>query len=290
VVDLIGPCEFEMTGPNRGKLATGRIAAYVPERARGFTLDLPNGGRLVDLGTRFELRVDETGSTLQVFEGRVELHWTSVPGDTQVRTLTPGALVKLIDGRLLPAVIDLDIVNASFERPIVSGRSYVDHLDGWAPAGAAVNGGVNRYGPDFAEAVPDGAQLAFLNAGAIEQTLDSYLAPGVCYTLSLAVGNRPGANSPDYTVELYAGQTLLVAATNPILPSKGRFARAQLVFDCPSDHPALGRPLRIVLRSGGSLATHVQNHFDDIRLTVESSDPQEPPAPEGSANLPPHGD
>ncbi|QNN22862.1 hypothetical protein HED60_11490 [Planctomycetales bacterium ZRK34] len=99
VVDMVGPCAFEMTGPNQGKLTSGRIVAYVPANARGFTVNLPRGAYVVDLGTRFELRVDETSTTLMVSQGRVELHWTSSAGEAQVRTLSPGVPVKLVSGQ-----------------------------------------------------------------------------------------------------------------------------------------------------------------------------------------------
>ncbi|MBI1367223.1 MAG: hypothetical protein GC162_01070 [Planctomycetes bacterium] len=58
VVDLTGPCEFQMTGPNRGRLTSGKLEANVPGRAHGFTVDLPNGVHVVDLGTSFKLRVE----------------------------------------------------------------------------------------------------------------------------------------------------------------------------------------------------------------------------------------
>jgi autotransporter-associated beta strand protein len=74
VVDLVGPCEFEMTGPNRGRLTTGTLEAYVPERARGFSVDLPSGARVVDLGTRFSVMINSDGSErVYVFEGLVEV-------------------------------------------------------------------------------------------------------------------------------------------------------------------------------------------------------------------------
>jgi len=74
VVDLTGPCEFEMTGPNRGRLTAGTLEASVPEAAQGFTIDLPDRSRVVDLGTRFAVEVDQQGrSMVHVIEGRVQL-------------------------------------------------------------------------------------------------------------------------------------------------------------------------------------------------------------------------
>jgi len=89
VVDLTGPCEFEMTGPNRGKLTAGTLEAFVPESASGFTVDLPGGARVVDLGTRFSLLTRREGdSFVRVHEGRVRLQPPS--GETEPVTIHPG--------------------------------------------------------------------------------------------------------------------------------------------------------------------------------------------------------
>jgi hypothetical protein len=98
VVDLTGPCEFVMTGPNRGRLAAGMIKAYVPEQARGFTIDLPQGVRVVDLGTAFRVRVDDPRrAALMVEEGRVQIDATH----GVARTLEAGQSVTLADGRFV---------------------------------------------------------------------------------------------------------------------------------------------------------------------------------------------
>ncbi|QNN21362.1 hypothetical protein HED60_03440 [Planctomycetales bacterium ZRK34] len=73
VVDLVGPCEFEMTGANQGVLHSGEMDAYVPREARGFTV-VSHGVMVRDLGTRFHLRVDESDVTrVNVVEGVVEV-------------------------------------------------------------------------------------------------------------------------------------------------------------------------------------------------------------------------
>ena len=70
-VDLIGPCEFEMIGPDRGYLHRGSLHAFVPPRAVGFTIDTPHGS-VVDLGTGYDLQVDADRSTqVHVTEGCV---------------------------------------------------------------------------------------------------------------------------------------------------------------------------------------------------------------------------
>jgi hypothetical protein len=74
VVDLTGPCEFEITGENRGRLASGVLEAFVPDRASGFTVDLPHDLSVVDLGTRFIVHVTEgLPSGVRVIQGAVRL-------------------------------------------------------------------------------------------------------------------------------------------------------------------------------------------------------------------------
>lgn len=102
VIDLSGPCEFVMTGPNRGRLTSGRLEVYVPERARGFVLDLPHGVQVVDLGTRFNVVCDEQGdATVRVDQGIVEIRMPAQNGgEPAVQRLTAGALVSIRDGRI----------------------------------------------------------------------------------------------------------------------------------------------------------------------------------------------
>ncbi|MBI1370026.1 MAG: hypothetical protein GC162_15400 [Planctomycetes bacterium] len=72
VVEITGPSTFEMTGRNHGKLSMGTLNAYVPAAAHGFTVELPSGVRIIDLGTAFELRVGASGGArLFVRQGQV---------------------------------------------------------------------------------------------------------------------------------------------------------------------------------------------------------------------------
>ncbi|MBI1370372.1 MAG: hypothetical protein GC162_17185 [Planctomycetes bacterium] len=74
VVDLVGPCVFELTGNNEGRLTRGSMSAYVRDRAHGFTVTTPAGLRVTDLGTRFNLNVEASGDArLAVLEGAVRM-------------------------------------------------------------------------------------------------------------------------------------------------------------------------------------------------------------------------
>jgi len=68
-----GPAELNLISTGRAFLQRGKIRAYVPEAARGFTVDAP-GVSVVDLGTEFGLQVlDAGGAEVHVFEGEVEV-------------------------------------------------------------------------------------------------------------------------------------------------------------------------------------------------------------------------
>jgi hypothetical protein len=75
-----GPAEFEIRSNTEAFLHRGRVVARVPEKARGFVIDSPQG-RLVDLGTEFGVAVSDTGETeVHVLDGRVD---AELPGRTK---------------------------------------------------------------------------------------------------------------------------------------------------------------------------------------------------------------
>lgn len=72
-VTLEGPSQFEVVSRRRGFLHAGKLTAYVPKRARGFTVGTPSC-ESVDLGTEFGLHVLDDGSAeAHVFDGEVVL-------------------------------------------------------------------------------------------------------------------------------------------------------------------------------------------------------------------------
>jgi len=122
VVDLTGPCEFQMTGPNRGRLIAGSLQAYVPDRAHGFTIDLPGEAKIVDLGTEFTAHVDALNIThLRVLTGSVAVTYTDAVepalllGVGRAASIHPGGLVS-VTSKSQPAgsfsVATDDLVNA----------------------------------------------------------------------------------------------------------------------------------------------------------------------------------
>lgn len=71
-VTLTGPCEFGLNSAMRGLLRRGKLTAYCPTSAHGFTIAAP-GCAVVDLGTAFSLTVDNAGTRIAVLKGRVRV-------------------------------------------------------------------------------------------------------------------------------------------------------------------------------------------------------------------------
>ncbi|QNN23220.1 hypothetical protein HED60_13380 [Planctomycetales bacterium ZRK34] len=104
VVDLFGPAEFELVGPNRGTLHSGMMQAYVPERARGFTINAATF-TVIDLGTEFEMRInDDRSGELYVISGTVELQ-PNAETKSVMLTAGQGSLIS-DDGRVLAVLRD----------------------------------------------------------------------------------------------------------------------------------------------------------------------------------------
>jgi len=87
-----GPARLPLVGPNRARLQQGKLAVEVPDAAKGFTVESPEG-RIVDLGTRFGVAVDNCGGTeVHVLEGLVQ---ASVRGEAQPRPLRQSQALRM---------------------------------------------------------------------------------------------------------------------------------------------------------------------------------------------------
>lgn len=78
MVILEGPAVLDLKSATLASIETGRLRAHVPPAARGFSIHVGEM-RVVDLGTEFALAVTDEGSTVQVFDGEVELHGAEQP-------------------------------------------------------------------------------------------------------------------------------------------------------------------------------------------------------------------
>ena len=72
-VVLEGPAQIKLNSSMNAKLNYGKLAAYVPDEAHGFTIDTPEI-QIVDQGTRFGAVVDPLGKAkCMCFEGQVDV-------------------------------------------------------------------------------------------------------------------------------------------------------------------------------------------------------------------------
>lgn len=126
----------------------------------------------------------------------------------------------------------------------------------WAPTAASFSGGV------------DGSYVGYLNGGTLSQTLDWYVAANNTFTLTVDIGNRGDNQSyvgfPDYSVELWAGDSLLGSAAG-IVPDEYAFETVTVSYTALDGDLNIGQALGIKIVSAG-----FQLNFDNVRLTNDA--------------------
>ena len=130
---LEGPAVFEVAADDRLILRAGRCSVHAPDGAEGFRVETPDG-EVVDLGTRFVVRVPEVdgapdeagsggGTEVHVVEGAAELHPASARSPRPADRLTTGQARRLIGTKGEPAAplsFDASIYRASLPDRVVS--------------------------------------------------------------------------------------------------------------------------------------------------------------------------
>ena len=279
VVDLTGPCTFVMTDRNRGRLVAGAMQAYVPDRAHGFIVDLPDRMRLTDLGTAFKTRIDPAGGIeVRVTEGRVRV---DRPNKKPV-TLAAGA-VCMIDDQTFAFSMALPIVNASFEDDRAN-RIGGELPHGWTSAIDGRAGCENHTANGNFTTGVEGQFVGLVNfhltgdppdtASALVQTTDVRIDVACTYTLTAAVGRRldhdTRQNSPTrWQLALCDADTgRVLASSTGVVAQSGVMTDQHLTYR-PAESDA---GLRLQIRLINPQNTHTdpspgQTNFDNIRLT-----------------------
>ena len=168
------------------------------------------------------------------------------------------------------------ITNASFEtvdplhplnQPCGAGCSFnagPGSIPGWTLTGS---GGLFQPGTAgfFTSPVPNGSIVAYDNGGTISQTLTATLSPNTTYALSVDVGRRVDAGLTNFTIDLFAGNTLLnflTVSNSTITP--GSFAPELLTFTTGAN------PLSGNLGIEFSNSFPVQVNYDNVMLSATS--------------------
>jgi hypothetical protein len=140
---------------------------------------------------------------------------------------------------------------------------------GLQPCGAASN---SLY---FNSALPNGNIIAFINNGAISQTLGVSVLPNATYTLPVDVGRRNDSAGVNYSLNLYDGSVSDVFCTTGSNSNSsiagGTFSDITVTCTTGSSVPA--GLLGIELTGNGR-----QVNFDNVQLSVSTVSTPEPGA------------
>ena len=119
----------------------------------------------------------------------------------------------------------IPIINAGFEDPVLNDNAFTSNsIPGWEGTDLAApnNFGVFNPAPTFfPNEAPEGSNVAYIERGAVFQTLSEVLTANTMYTLEVLVGDSLIDPLPGFAVQLMAGGTVLAEATSPS-PTRGR--------------------------------------------------------------------
>jgi len=183
--------------------------------------------------------------------------------------------------------VQIPVVNHSFETPAVSAGNFNVSAPppGWSLFGVTNSSGWRSVGvvnpnttPLYLDPVPLGSNIAVTFLGptysniptGLFQAMATTLQARTAYTLTVAVGNMASnlfnfTGFPGYRVELLAGNFVVAADHNTLLPGEGRFLTSTVYAVTSSSHTNLGLLLGIRLINLDS-APGIEVNFDDVRL------------------------
>ena len=213
VVDLNGPCSFELTEAGQAYLHHGLIHVFVPETAHGFTVGAPHGARVVDLGTEFFMYVGPDGTELGVrmLTGSAMVH----SGDVS-QIITAGQVVQVAGRQISDAPMSWQQRVGLDRLRQVTPTVYLDEPFDYRVG--PLNAGGSAWTGDFDVVSPglsDGSHLiAAVNAAQGAYAQRSYIdldairsdASNTIYISFLAQFSS-NAGNPFHAIELYDGPT-----------------------------------------------------------------------------------
>jgi len=223
--------------------------------------------------TRFESAVATLTALVVLVPAYIPLH-AGQPNVIDIEVTTGNPPANSPSGPPRGAAIPVE--NPSFEEQVLLENNYTHspclgaqncvetptRVIGWTVDGVA--GTWNPTPAGYPEGASDGSNVAFGNPGpsTISQVLGATAKADTLYTLEVDVGTRTTYTFKSYTVQLWAGDTLVAQDVNGLQPTPGSFetSRIQALVEAG---PAVGEALEIVLISDGG-----QTNFDNVRLTA----------------------
>ncbi|MEM9319017.1 MAG: PA14 domain-containing protein [Pseudomonadota bacterium] len=138
--------------------------------------------------------------------------------------------------------------------------AWTSTLQGWDKTG---NAGVwNPRADHFDFEAFAGENVGFINSGSVSQTLDATYDPTLAYEVSLQLGGRKGSAGSDYSVALYAGDTVIAQSSSKVA-GQGSWDAVKLQAGVGGFDALAGEALRIEITDEGG----PQLNFDAVTLT-----------------------
>jgi hypothetical protein len=167
-----------------------------------------------------------------------------------------------------PGTAGATILNAGFESPPLDDNAYANNLiPGWVGTNADEPNNFGVYNAaefHFGAQAPEGANVAYIERGAIYQTIGLGLEAGSTYTLSAWLGDSLIDPIPGYSLELRSGGTILASHSSTPLVD-GEFVEVTLQYSAaPGDD---GAPLDVwIVETTEDKSTEL--YIDSVTLTV----------------------
>ena len=207
-------------------------------------------------GTTTVATVDSNGSATAAGTGTAVIKATSgvVSGET-----------KITVSEVSP--ISIAIVNAGFENPLLGDNRFTNNaIPGWTGTDSGATNNFGVFNPPtffFPAEAPEGQNVAYIERGAIFQTLTDTLTPGD-YTLTVRVGDSLIDPDSPFMVQLRAGSTVLAQTSTPG-PANGTFTMVTVNYSAGVGDPLLGQALEIRFIDNLSDKSS-EPYFDSVQL------------------------
>jgi HpiC1 cyclase len=153
-------------------------------------------------------------------------------------------------------------------------------LSNWTASSTTINSTAGGFAPsaggnNWTSTWWSGNNIGYLqisSAGSVSlsQTLADSLQNNTVYSLSALIGRRTFTPSLNYSLQLFAGSTLLTSASNLSLASNS-FGTDTATYSSGSNNALAGQALTIVLQSVGTNNVFAEAFFDNISLNATSS-------------------
>jgi hypothetical protein len=150
-------------------------------------------------------------------------------------------------------------------------------LPDWTESGTTLDAFAGAWAPNRAQFpnwwVGNNVGYIYIVGGgtvSLSQALSTNLQNETSYTLSALIAAPPSPYIFNYSIQLWAGKTMLAAASNRLGQPGFVFGADSVTYYSGDNNPQAGQPLQIVLSATGSSGGTYGAEFDTVGLTVSN--------------------